>query len=188
VGDVWRALTMLGKPEPEPLDYPPALGDFLGRKIWRTTLAEVRSMVEPVFVKPVAYKAFTGFVWTADASSRRHLVTHGDDTPVWCSERVSFEAEYRAFVLYRKVIGVRLYKGDWSKAPSRDIVEAAVKAMGRRAPHAYCLDWGVADTGKTLLVEANDSFAFGHYGLAPVSYARMLSARWHELASTSEAG
>ena len=181
IGDVWRALKKIGKPIPDPLDYPESLDEFLGRRVWRSTLGEVRTLVEPTFVKPVEHKLFTGFIWNADTFSRRHVVTFPDEVPVWCAERVVFEAEYRAFVCYRKVVGVRLYKGDWSKAPSRDVVETAVKAMGRKAPHAYALDWGVTDTGKTLLVEANDAFALGHYGLQAVTYARMLSARWHEL-------
>jgi hypothetical protein len=27
---------------------------------------------------------------------------------------------------------------------------------------AYSLDWGVTDTGKTVLIEMNDAFALGH--------------------------
>ncbi len=54
--------------------------------------------------------------------------------------------------------------------------------MGRGAPHAYSLDWGVTDDGRTLLVEMNEGYALGHYGLPPVSYARFLAARWHQIA------
>ena len=50
------------------------------------------------------------------------------------------------------------------------------------APAAYGLDFGVTADGRTLLVEANDGFALGCYGLDPVIYAEMLEARWCELA------
>jgi len=53
--------------------------------------------------------------------------------------------------------------------------------MGKKAPNAYCLDWGVLQDGRTVLVEMNEGYAFGHYGLNPISYARMLSARWFEM-------
>jgi hypothetical protein len=43
------------------------------------------------------------------------------------------------------------------------------------------LDWGVTDTGETRLVEANDAYALGYYGLQSVLYARMIDARWEEL-------
>lgn len=183
IGDVWAGLKRLGKLIPEPLDYPTVLHEFLGRAVWRSLLEEVRRTIDPVFVKPVEHKAFTGFVWNADRESRMRIVTHGDDLPVWLSDPVEFVSEWRACILYRKIIGVRQYRGDWWRVPDREVVEAAVYKMGRKAPHAYCLDWGVTSDGQTLLVEANEGYAFGHYGLHPVSYARMLAARWYELAS-----
>ncbi len=185
VGDVWRGLRKLGKAIPPPLDYPEALTDFCGRAIRKGVLGEVREMPGPIFVKPRELKAFTGFTWQGpmDEVSRRRVVTQHDSMPVWISKPVNFVAEYRAFILYRKVIDVRRYKGNWSVVPSKDIVIAGMKAMGRKAPHAYTLDWGVTDDGRTLLVEANDGYSFGHYGMHQVSYARMLSARWAELTS-----
>jgi hypothetical protein len=182
IGDVWRGLRKLGKPIPPALDYPPELTDWLGRRVWKSTLDDVRRSIVPTFVKPEVQKQFTGFVWRADQESRRRIVCEPDETVVWCSEPVEFVAEYRACILYERVIGCRLYKGDWGQAVSRHMVESAVKAMGNKAPHAYCLDFGVTDDGRTLLVEANEGYAFGHYGLSAVSYARMLSARWYELA------
>jgi len=181
IGDVHRALQKLGKPIPENVDYPQELFDHLGRRLWKSTLEEVRSTIGRVFVKPVEHKAFTGFVWTPDMESRMRIVTHSDDTPVWMADLINIRAEYRCFILYNKIIDCRRYKGDWSVVPSRDILESAVESMKKVAPHAYCLDWGVTDEGKTILVEMNEGYAFGHYGLQPVSYARMLSARWKQM-------
>lgn len=181
IGDVHRGLTKLGKSIPPNIDYPPSLHEFLGRKIWAGTLNEVRGSVSKLFVKPREHKLFTGFVWhPLDRDSRMRVVIQHDDCPVWIAEPVEFVSEYRSFILNQDIIDVRKYKGDWSKAPDRDIVERAVKAM-ESPPHAYCLDWGVTSDGRTLLVEMNEGFAFGHYGLHPVSYARMLSARWMEM-------
>jgi hypothetical protein len=183
VGDVWQALKKLGKPRPEPLDYPERLEDYFGRGIWKSTLGEVRAFVQPLFVKPLVQKEFNGFVWRADHESRRRVVQHGDETGVWCSEVVEFVSEYRACILYRKLVGLQRYKGDFFKVPDQKVVEGAIKAMGRHAPHAYCLDFGVTEDGRTLLVEATEGFSFGPYGLNPVTHARMIAARWNELAS-----
>src|SRR5574337_363811 len=76
LGDVWAGLKTLGKPIPPPLDYPVELTEFLGRNIRRGLLEEVRASIQPVFVKPVEHKAFTGFVWTNDEQSSRRVVTH----------------------------------------------------------------------------------------------------------------
>jgi len=56
-------------------------------------------------------------------------------------------------------------------------------AETKQAPWAYCLDWGIDEKGRTLLVEMNDGYAMGHYGLNPALYARMLSARWYQMAT-----
>ena len=181
IGDVHAALKKMGKPIPPNVDYPDELQEYLGRKIWQGTLDEVRKSTQPLFVKPIEHKLFTGFVWNNDRASRMRVVTQSSDTPVLIAEPIQIAAEYRSFILYNKVVDCRLYKGDWSKAPNRDIVESAVKKMKKVAPNAYCLDWGVLEDGKTILVEMNEGFAFGHYGLNPVTYARMLSARWMEM-------
>lgn len=183
IGDVHRGLEKLGKAIPPNVDYPVELTEFLGRFIRVGTLGEVRASIHPLFVKPCAHKAFSGFVWRPDHESRMRVVTHDSDTPVFIADPIELVAEYRSCVLYEKVIDCRLYKGDWSKAPNRDVVDAAVRAMRKTGPHAYCLDWGVTSEGKTVLVEMNEGYAFGHYGLHPVSYARMLSARWHQMTS-----
>ena len=35
--------------------------------------------------------------------------------------------------------------------------------------------------GRTLLVELNDAYSLGCYGLPSVSYAKLISARWSQL-------
>lgn len=181
LGDVWQGLKKLGRPIPPPLDYPPELREFLGREVWSSTLGAVRERVSPIFVKPQEHKLFTGFVWTGDSTSRRRVITHVDETPVWVSDPIDIVVEYRSFILYETVIDCRKYKGDWSKAPDRKTVDAAMRAYKKVAPAAYCLDWGVTAGGATVLVEANDGMSFGPYGLPTVSHARMLAARWYEL-------
>ena len=40
--------------------------------------------------------------------------------------------------------------------------------------------------GRTLLVEINDGYSRGCYGLPPNLYAQLLSARWAELVGTED--
>lgn len=62
---------------------------------------------------------------------------------------------------------------------------AAVAAWPGK-PRGCALDFGVDDRGRTLLVEANDGFALGAYGLPPLLYARLLSARWSEMTGAKD--
>jgi hypothetical protein len=185
VGDAFAALDLIRLPRPEPIDYPSELERYLGRKVWASTLDKAEA---GVFVKPVRHKIFTGRVWSGSIADR--LATAGatgcePDEPVWCSELVTFVSEYRCFVLEDQILDVRRYNGDWSRAPDRGTVTAAVMAYGS-SPAAYALDFGVTEDGRTLLVEANDAFATGCYGLHPVLYARMISARWEQLTVGSQ--
>lgn len=41
-------------------------------------------------------------------------------------------------------------------------------------------DFGIT-TYNTILIEANDGFAFGNYGLTPEAYASCLAARWADM-------
>jgi len=180
IGDVHAALRKLNVPRPDPIDYPEALQDFLGRKIWKGFLGDVRDRPNhSVFVKPIAHKVFTGLLWTGSRQDRLRLALYGDEVACHISDPIGFISEYRCFVLDGELVGVKHYKGDWSKAPAREPVEAAVKAW--KGPRAYALDFGVTDDGRTLLVEANDGYSLGCYGLQPEIYARFIEARWEEL-------
>ena len=181
IGDVHRGLTKLGKSIPANVDYPKQLTQYLGRNVWKSTMEEVRNSSKKIFVKPTEHKQFTGFVWNCDAASRMKVVTISDDTAVWCSDPIEIIAEYRSMILDNKVLDCRRYSGSWSDAPSRILVEQAVIEMKNDSPRAYCLDWGITSRGGTALIEMNDGFAFGHYGLQPILYAKMLSARWNEM-------
>lgn len=190
IGDVQAALKKLGCPLPPAIDYPEELEGFYGRRIWEGTLDEIqdRGLHSGVFVKPRGeQKLFTGLLWRGTPAHRLHLATHGKDTPVYFSEPREFVSEYRCFVLDGEILDVRRYRGDWSQAPSRKVVEACVKAY--QPYRAYCIDFGVLSDGLgTVVVEVNDSFAMGCYGLFPRAYASMIEARWEELTASLPSG
>lgn len=182
LGDIYQALDKLGLPRPPSIDYPEELKSYYGRKIWEGTLDDIqdRGLHPGVFVKPRGcQKLFTGFLWRGSPSCRLRLAPYPRNTPVFFSTPREFVSEYRCFILDGEILDVRHYKGDWSRAPHRSAVEACVRAY--QPYRAYCIDVGVVDIGMTLVVEVNDSFAMGCYGLHPLAYARMIEARWEEL-------
>lgn len=188
-GDETRqALRALGCAAPELPTYPDPLRPFLGRQIWTSTIDTIAARPElwPVFVKPRdESKKFTGVL----VRGPRDLIGCGDprsDTPVWCSDPVRFRREWRCFVRYGQILDVRPYKGDWRAAYDERVIEAAVAAWDGQ-PRGWALDVGVDAQGRTLVVEVNDGFALGAYGLTPLDYARLLSARWSELTETADA-
>lgn len=165
-----------------PMDYPEELKDFLGRKIWKSSLFTITSHADSwhVFVKPIwDVKRFSGTV--LDKSEDLIKLGGGlEDIDVWCSEKVNFISEWRLWVLHGEIIGLTPYRGKWDAFPDAEVLRRAVGAF-RSAPAAYTLDFGVTDTGKTLLVEASDGYVVRSFGLDPVKYVQFLSARWQEL-------
>ena len=138
----------------------------------------------PVFVKPIEDKQFTGVV----VRSPKDLTgcgIEGVNQDIYCSEIVKFVAEWRCFVRYGHILSVRPYKGDWREHYDYRVIENAVKEF-TSAPAGYAIDFGLTDDGRTLLIEVNDGYALGCYGLFYIDYAKLLSARWAELTGTED--
>ena len=183
VGDVRKAAKKLGIREPSLPSIPPGLQDLLGREVHCTTLGHVRnSKAWPIFMKPKEQKLFTGYVVNEfmDLIETSHLP---DSTPVYTQPPVTFVSEYRCFMHWDKAVGIRQYNGDCHIFPDTKVLYDVRDTLIRKAvmPCAYSIDLGVLADGRTVLVEINDSFALGAYGLAWPAYLNMVTDRWREL-------
>ncbi|BAY40872.1 hypothetical protein NIES2111_52620 [Nostoc sp. NIES-2111] len=187
VDAVHAALKRLNIPCPTEINYPPELQEFLGRRIWKSRINYIASHPEEwnIFIKPAyASKKFTGRL----VRSAKDLISCGDEfenTEILCSEPINFLAEWRCFVRYDEILDVRIYKGDWRASFDYKIIEKAVKSY-KSAPKGYAIDFGCTDKGETLLVEVNDGYALGAYGLFLLDYAKLLSARWAEITGSED--
>ena len=184
--EVFHAMKTLGIQPPPPLNLPECLSAYRGRRIWNSTFGELHRQFragagQSVFVKPLtAAKAFTGYVIAGldDFEPTIHLPAH---TQLQCSEIVEFISEWRYFVHRQQIVGLGFYAGDVFRHPDSTVVRGAIDLYEAEAPVAYGMDFGVTTDGRTLLVEVNDAFALGCYGLGAVEYASMLEARWLEV-------
>ncbi len=178
-----HALGELGITPPD-YDYPEDLMEFTGRNIRIVKLKDLKREKLPVFIKPVEEKAAKGIIVRIreDISEYDHLQPDAD---IFCSDVVNFVSEWRCFIRYGEIIGVQFYNGDRNKQCDISVMEAAVKAY-KDIPSACSLDFGKTDDGRTLLIEMNDGFAIGCYGLDNVLYAKFLTARWAELTGTND--
>ncbi|CAJ1334539.1 unnamed protein product [Effrenium voratum] len=214
VGDFdWTriALKQLGCPMPAPPDYPKCLEHLLHRKIWQSTLGEVRDQLaalpshieHQVFIKPAMdTKAFSAII----EPKEQMLGTLLDgipgaldplpaEMPVHCAEVIDMISEYRVYVVEGEIRAVCHYKG-----PSRGdgaidelVVEDAVRTLcSSEEGHGLAgmgMDFAVIRqrTGdrtvfKTCLVEVNDGYSLGKYnGVSGKDYTDLLIARWKQL-------
>jgi ATP-grasp domain, R2K clade family 2 len=181
---VRKAFSVLEVCDPPEVSIPPSLAEYAGRRTWESTLGEIRKMDEGearFFIKPLeGHKLFTGHIRTGAMADLIATAMCSDETKILCSEVVNFVSEYRGFVLDKKLIGLKHYSGDFRKMIDTSVVEEAITKY-KDAPRAHSIDFGLTDDGRTLLVEVNDAFSLGCYGLDRVWYARMIEARWDEI-------
>jgi hypothetical protein len=142
---------------------------------------------EPLHVKPLdQHKLFTGYVIHAF----RDLIPTAaisDDILVLAQGLVDFRSEWRAYILRDEILHIGRYRGDPLLFPDPNVVSQALLAMENR-PIAFGMDWGVSATGETLLVEVNDGYSLGNYGLPGPEYTAMIEARWRELMGLPDNG
>ncbi|WP_196889420.1 ATP-grasp domain-containing protein [Aureivirga sp. CE67] len=184
IGSIRKRLKNLGLEIPEEFEYPEELSQFLGRKIWKSTLEEVMNENKfPVFVKPLQTKLFTGKVF----SGFKDFIglKYDNEVPVWCSEIINFETEWRCYIRYGEILDVRYYKGKWDNKIDLKMVADAVSAF-KNQPNSFSLDVGIDASGNCYLVEINDGHSLGTYGIGPITYAKFLSARWSQLTGTKD--
>lgn len=179
------ALKQMGYKVPDSFDYPKVLEPFFGRKIKKQVWSEVIDYIakdeyaNPIFVKPCFEKVWTGRV----IGNFLDLIKIGNpvpEYPVWVSEPINFESEFRVMVLNDQPQSVRFYKGNVFVPPSENTINEMVEAMRQYEIAAYSLDVGVVND-QTCLVEVNDSYALGSYGPESVMYSKMIEARWKQL-------
>lgn len=183
---VLSALARLNIALPEFTTMPDSLLPFAGRRVWTGTLDEARNAVDSgarLFIKPMPRdrKLFNGQV----VGNYRDLAITAalpGTYPVVCSDPVDMRSEYRVFVIHGRAIGCRHYKGDFRKALDFSVVDAAIAAYAG-APSGYGIDFAVTGSGQTIMVEANEGFSLGCYGLPSLHYASLLEARWADFVS-----
>jgi hypothetical protein len=184
-------------------DYPEQISHLMNRECRTTTWAEAKRLQGDWFIKPGLPKAWfcpslihgpfeqtlrCSNVGTSDLDGDAYgLANLEDHYPVSVSKPMAWNSEWRCFVLGDEILDVRPYSGDWHLVPSKAYVEEVVEAMGsgtqlRPSPIAYAVDFGVdKHSNQTSVIECNDAWALGSYGLRPTLYAQMLIHRWAEL-------
>lgn len=180
---VRHALTVLGIVPPAPIDIPDELKLFTQRDI---QIGTIKNFMEqdrfPLFVKPTKPKLFTGMVVSSkdELSFLAALDLDAEESIIITSSVVNFMSEYRVFVIDKKIVDCRRYSGDFEITPNFDIINRTIESYTTQ-PIAYAIDFGVTDTGETVLVEVNDGYSIGSYGLSHRDYLKICMLRWNQI-------
>lgn len=177
-------------PIPPPLNIPFNLNkeQYLGREIELMTMAEFRkNNTYPIFVKPQGrVKEFSSGVLTNADTKRLILHDVPDESLVMTSTIVDIVSEYRCFVHQGILRGIKHYQGDFTVFPDVKFIQQVIKDY-KDAPVAYTVDVGVIDRPyehpreRTVLIECQDFWSIGGYGMDIQTYSTMLRDRWYQI-------
>jgi len=160
---------------PANISYPKELLPFLNRKVWQDEFSNVK---KEMFVKPVNTKVFTGAI-------KNVLVEQVNEKElVWVSNPVEFTAEFRFYILDKKILGYSRYDDSEEDEiePDEKIVESMIESFTSQ-PNGYAIDVGIMN-GETVLIEINDGWSLGYYPWGNCSekdYVALITARWTQI-------
>jgi hypothetical protein len=152
------------------------------REVQFTTLGAARAHPAAAFVKPTEDKCFPARVYPSDAALAEATAALPDSTPVLLAEPVSWEIEFRCFVLDRRVVTFAPYLREGEALVGPDgawPARVAESEEARRYATAFLADARVAlppavvvDVGRIrgrgwAVVEGNGAWESGLYGCEP---------------------
>ena len=143
---------------------------------------------EKLFIKPLQIKLFTGFV--LDGMQYTCLNGLPDDTKVMAYEpfKYKIESEWRIYIKENKMIDARHYSGDFTIVPKFENLQSTIEynQKSNGFPYAYTIDVGVLQNGENVIIEYNDMWAIGNYGLPNDLYVQLLRRRYFEIVKSKE--
>lgn len=190
VEDTKQYLEALGVQIPKAFNVPEWMQHMTSRNYRTMTVEEFFELPgdQPLFVKPVELKVFPGGVIKSHGMRRAALKDVPAGTMVSVSNVIDIVNEYRVFIRRGKIIGVKQYnqvydQSEWFVFPDMNYVFACKAAMEQsgQAPAAYSIDAAVLRNGKTELIEVQDGWSIGSYGLDGTDYKQFLMDRWNEM-------
>lgn len=160
------------------------------RQIELTTLGEARTLSQPTFVKPAdGRKSFVGRVYRSGADLPPAEMLP-ETTQVFLAEPVTWEIEFRCFVLERHIMTMSPYlregelvetaEGRWEASSAeyeqaRAFLETLLEDQEVPLPPALVIDVGNIREKGWAVIEANAVWGAGIYGCDPTQVLPVLA-------------
>lgn len=183
--DGMRKILFNIKKTPAPMDFPKEIveSELVGRVVLKMFLHEAMNKFEttgvPLFVKPVVTKIFDGILLTKK-EDLNYFGLMSINPEVYISEKINIVSEHRVYVHHGKMVHCCCYDGDFKLSPDYTYIDKMISVY-KSAPVAYTIDVAILDDGRNVLMEINDFWAIGSYGLKSWDYAQMLADRYNEI-------
>lgn len=134
-----------------------------------------------IFIKPVKIKLFTGFVLDQYSYNCINILPEDTEVMVYEPFKESILSEWRLYILNNKIVDARNYSGDFKIMPDWIYAQQVLEENRNIFPIAYTIDIGILKSGKNEVIEFNDMYAIGNYGIPNDLYLRLLKERYFEI-------
>jgi hypothetical protein len=144
--------------------------------------AKILSKSKSIFIKPFDIKLFTGFV--LDQMVYSSISDVSDDTMVMVYDIFPspIKSEWRCYIGRDRIVDIRNYSGDIFTTPDEGYLESVISSIkGGLFPTSYTIDIGILENGDNVVIEYNDMWAIGNYGIDNYEYFSLLKSRYFEI-------
>lgn len=103
----------------------------------------------------------------------KDLIGIKDTEIYYCKDIINFISEWRVYVSNKEIIGIKHYKGSVFKIPQEKTIKEIINSYTTQ-PNTYTIDIGITEINFNILIEVNDGYSSGNYGLNEIQYAKFL--------------
>ena len=148
------------------------------------TLAEAFEIAKTkeIFIKPYEIKSFPATV--LDGARYSYLNSVPRDTLVYVYKPFGKEilTEWRCYIHNNKLVDVKNYSGSFMRFPYLGGIPDLIKDNKELGfPNTYTIDIAELETTNQVVVEYNDMWAIGNYGVPNDLYLEMLKTRYFDI-------
>jgi hypothetical protein len=162
----------------------PLNSDRVSEKMYLGQAIERIMEGEELFIKPKQIKLFTGCVFDKMFISTLHPYPEDTEVLVYIPFKYPILSEWRLYVQDGKVLDAKNYAGDFRVNPDWGLMEARLKNF-KDFPVAYTADVAILEDPvgdhHNEIVEFNDMWAIGNYGIENHLYLRLLRERYFQI-------
>lgn len=151
------------------------------REYTKMTVSEAieLSKTKKIFIKPFDIKLFTGFVMEGFVYSCLNKIEN-EAVMVYDVFKSDIISEWRLYIHKNKIVDSRNYSGDFMIYPNHEYILSVIKE-NHDFPIAYTIDIGILENGNNVVIEFNDMWSIGNYGIPNDLYIKLLRDRYFEI-------
>jgi hypothetical protein len=144
-------------------------------------LENIRNQIG-VFIKPLQIKLFTGFVLDGCQYPILDEIPQDTQILVYDAFKSNITTEWRLYIDRGEIIDSHCYSGDFKIMPDYEYIEnIIINNKKLDFPSTYVIDSAVLENGECVIIEYNDMWAIGNYGLDNYTYLKLLTNRYFDI-------